>query len=156
MQTLYPKLEMRVLAGVAAFFVPGEFESVIDVTYPHREDIGETLATAIWIVDKGRRYRIPALEAALANKYGAMLTPTRDFVKRGQYAVDFATMVKHSMGEGRTPIDMARVAELGELVWPGGGGVEIVRFVEMAKAGEVPNPNERLKKDARSGHTGIQ
>src|SRR5438309_548417 len=35
-QALYPDLEMRTFAGVAAFFVPGEMESVIDVTYPHR------------------------------------------------------------------------------------------------------------------------
>lgn len=156
LQALYPQLELRVLTGVSAFFVPGETESVIDVTYPHRHGIGETLASAIWIVDQGRRYRIPALEAALANKYGAMLTPTRNFVKRAQDAVDFTTMVRHSMEEGRTPIDLARVAELGELVWPGGGGVEIVRFVELAKAGEVPNPNERLKKDARSRQADVQ
>jgi hypothetical protein len=156
MQALYPQLELRVLAGVAAFFVPGETESVIDVTYPHRHDIGETLATAIWIVDKGRRYRIPALEAALANKYGAMLTPTRDPGKRGMDMVDFYTMVKHSQEEGRAPIDIERVAELGELVWPGGGGAEIVRFVEQAKAGEVPNPNERLKKGPSANQTGSQ
>lgn len=143
-QALYPQLEMRVLTGVSAFFVPGEFESVIDVTYPHRHDIGETLATAIWIDDKGRRYRVPALEAALANKYGATLTPTRDAGKRGQDMVDFYAMVKHSLDEGRTPIDMVRLAELGELVWPGVGGAEIVRFVELAKAGEVPNPRVRL------------
>jgi hypothetical protein len=139
---LYPELEMRNFAGLAAFFVPGETESVIDVVYPHRHDIGETLATAIWIEDKGKRYRIPALEAALANKYGAMISLGRDAIKRAQDAVDFATMVKHSMDEGRDPIDMERLAELGELVWPGCGGKEITRMVEQAKAGQVPNPNE--------------
>jgi hypothetical protein len=50
-------------------------------------------------------------------------------------------MVKHSLDEGRTPIDMEWLRELGELVWAGGGGEEIVRFVEQAKAGDVPNPN---------------
>src|SRR5208283_3926283 len=85
-KALYPELEVREFAGVTGFFPPGQRASVIDVTYPHRADIAETLATAIWTEDKkqGLRYRIPSLEAALANKYGAMLTPTRDPKKRGQ------------------------------------------------------------------------
>ena len=143
MQALYPDLEMRMFAGVAAFFVPGERESVIDVTYPHREDIGQTLATAIWFEDEGLRYRIPILETALANKYGAMLALNRDAGKRGQDGVDFYTMVKHSLDEGRDPIDLDWLADLGELVWPGGGGAEIVQLVEQAKAGQVPNLTTR-------------
>jgi nucleotidyltransferase AbiEii toxin of type IV toxin-antitoxin system len=141
MQALYPDLEMHNDFGVAAFFVPGERESVIDVTYPHRLDIAQTLETAIMCNVDGVKVRIPKLEAALANKYGAMLALNRDKIKRAQDAVDFATMVKHSLDPGRDPIDMEWLKELGELVWPGGGGEEIVRFVEQAKAGEVPNPN---------------
>ena len=137
-QALYPDLEMRAFFGVTAFFVPGERESVIDVTYPHRLDIAQTLETADWFEHEGTRVRIPKLEAALANKYGAMLAINRDAIKRAQDAVDFATMVKHSLDEGRDPIDMDRLAELGELVWAKGGGAEIVRFVEQAKSGEVP------------------
>ncbi len=140
-QTLYPELEMRTLIGVAAFFVPGERESVIDVTYPHRADNEQTLATAIWFDNEGIRVRIPRLEEAMANKYGASLALSRDAGKRAQDMVDFYTMVKHSLDEGREPIDMERLAELGELVWPGGGGKEIIAMVEKAKAGEVPNPN---------------
>jgi hypothetical protein len=140
-QGLYPDLERRLLAGVAAFFVPGETHSVIDVTYPHRLDIAQTLETAIWVDDHGMHYRVPALEAALANKYGAMLTLSRDSQKRIYDVGDFVSMVKHSLDEGRDPIDMEWLKELGEMVWPGGGGEEIVRFVEQAKAGEVPNPN---------------
>src|SRR5438552_864446 len=34
-QRLYPTLEVRYFTGVAAFFVPGEKKSVIDITYPH-------------------------------------------------------------------------------------------------------------------------
>jgi hypothetical protein len=140
-QELYPDLEMHDLHGVAAFFVPGERQSVIDVTYPHRDDLAQTLATAITCNVDGVTVRIPRLEAALANKYGAMLALNRDKIKRAQDAVDFATMVKHSMDEGRDPIDMTWLKVLGELVWREGGGEEIVRFVEQAKAGEVPNPN---------------
>jgi hypothetical protein len=52
--------------------------------------------------------------------------------------VDFYFMVKQSLDEGREPIDMERVAELGELVCPDGGGAEIVRLVQDAKLGKVP------------------
>jgi hypothetical protein len=45
-RALYPQLEVRTFAGVTAFFVPGEKTSVIDVAYPHRADIEETLAKA--------------------------------------------------------------------------------------------------------------
>src|SRR5712691_7910186 len=93
---LYPQLEAHRFAGVMGFFPPGEKQSVIDVTYPHRPDNAETLRTAIWVEERNQKYRIPTLEAALANKYGAMLTPTRDSIKRGQDGVDFAAMVKHS------------------------------------------------------------
>jgi hypothetical protein len=118
-QGLYPRLETRLLPGVAALFVPGEKESVIDVIYPHRLDLARTLETSLWIEDRGKRYRIPALEAALANKYGASLALNRDAGKRAQDMVDFYTMVRHSLDEGRTPIDMEELAEMGELVWPG-------------------------------------
>lgn len=141
---LYSDLEMRNLVGVYAFFVPGERESVIDVTYPHRDDIAQTLATAITCDVDGVMVRVPKLEAALANKYGASISLNREAGKRAQDMVDFYTMVKHSMDDGRAPIDMNWLTELGELVWRGGGGKEIVAMVENAKAGVVPNPNARV------------
>jgi hypothetical protein len=140
-KALYPQLEVRNIHGVMAFFIPGEKQSVIDVTYPHRADIAETLAHPVWTEDKttGLRYRIPSLEAALANKYGAMVTPNRDPGKRLIDAADFSFMVKHSTDEGRQPIDLEKLAALGEKVWPGGGGQEILRLVEQVKAGKTIN-----------------
>jgi hypothetical protein len=135
MKELYPQLEVRMLHGVSAFFIPGEKESVLDVTYPHRADNEETLAHPVWVEDKGLKYRIPALECALANKYGAMLALSRDTGKRHVDAGDFTFMVKHSTDEGRQPIDIDRLRDLGEKVWPGGGGEEILRLVEVVKAG---------------------
>jgi hypothetical protein len=133
---LYPELEERQFAGVTGFFVPGNTASVIDVTYPHRADLAETLETPIWTEDReqGLRYRIPSLEAALANKYGAMLTPSRPLDKRMSDAVDFTRMVQHSMDECRTPIDLEKLELLGEKVWPAGGGKEILRMVDVVKA----------------------
>jgi hypothetical protein len=144
-KALYPHLEVRVFAGVFGFFEPGDKESVIDVTYPHRPDLAETLAHPVWVEDRGLRYRIPSLEAALANKYGAMLTPTRDLEKRGQDVVDFRFMVRHSLDEGQQPIDLGRLAALGEKVWPGGGGEEILHLVEQVKAGRSFNLDDLIK-----------
>ncbi len=145
LKALYPHLEVRDFHGVTAFFIPGEKHSVIDVTYPHRADIAETLAHPVWTEDKalGLRYRIPSLEAALANKYGAMVTPNRDPGKRLIDAGDFTFMVKHSMDEGRQPIDLEKLAALGEKVWPGGRGQEVLRMVEQVKAGKAISPGIR-------------
>ena len=139
LQALYPQLEVRTFTGLTAFFVPGETASVIDLACPYRADQEETLAHPAWTENKeqGLRYRVPALEAALANKYGAMMTPTRDLDKRMQDAVDFTRMVQHSSDEGRIPIDLQWLEALGEKVWPGGGGMEILRLVESVKAGRA-------------------
>jgi hypothetical protein len=145
MRELYPHLEVREFFGVTGFFLPGETESVIDVTYPHRADIEETLAHPIWVEEKGLKYRIPTVEAALANKYGAMLTVNRNPRKRGQDALDFSWMVAHSLEEGRQPIDLDKLASLGEKVWPSGGGEEILRLVEQVKAGGIVDLNALIK-----------
>ena len=138
-QAIYPQLEVRIFTGLTAFFLPGETASVIDVACPYRADQEETLANPVWTENNeiGLRYRVPALEAALANKYGAMLTLTRDLDKRMQDAVDFTRMVQHSSDEGRRPLDLNRLEILGEKVWPGGGGKGILRMVERVKAGRA-------------------
>lgn len=146
LKELYPTLEVVPLPGHTSFFVPGETESVIDVTMPYRGDNEVTLTTAIWIEDQGLKYRIPTLEAALANKYGAMLYPPRDPGKRGQDLVDFYTMVKHSLDAGRKPIDLDKLRSLGEMVWPGGGGAAILRLVAEAKSGEMPGDPLKCRK----------
>jgi hypothetical protein len=147
-KALYPNLEVRQFAGVTSFFAPGETASLIDVTYPHRADIQETLETAVWVTEGGQKYRVPALEAALANKYGAMLTPNRDPGKRTVDAADFYFMVKKATEEGGSGIDLERLAVLGEKVWPGGGGKELLRLVEDAKEGRVPNLNTQTRPQA--------
>ncbi len=141
LRELYPDLEVRQFAGVTGFFLPDEKLSFLDVTYPHRADLEETLRTAVWVRDGPHRYRVPTLEAALANKYGAILTPARDLGKRAQDAADFSFMVKHSTDEGRQPIDRETLAALGKKVWPRGGGAEILRLVEGVQSGKVPDVN---------------
>jgi hypothetical protein len=140
-KALYPDLEVRQFHGVTAFFIPGEAHSVIDVIYPHRADLEETLASPLWLEDRprGLRYRIPFLEAALANKYGVMRNVSREVGKKLLDAADFTWMVKHSFDEGQQPIDLKRLDALGEKVWAGGGGAEILRLVEHVKAGKPIN-----------------
>lgn len=120
LKKLYPQLEVRTFAAVTSFLIPGEKQSVIDVTYPHRPDLAETLARPVEVLTKeGLRYRIPSLEAVLANKYGAMLTPSRALEKRAQDALDFAWTVKHSTDDRRQSIDLEKLENLGEKAWPG-------------------------------------
>jgi hypothetical protein len=143
LRALYPALEVRDLSGVMAFFVPGEDQSVIDVTFPHRVELQVTFETAIWIEFDSRRLRIPTLEAALARKYGSMRTRSRDVGHRAQDAVDFAWMVCHSDEPDRRPIDLTLLESLGKTVWPSGGGKEILDFVAQARAGTVPTVSLR-------------
>lgn len=140
-RALYPELEVKEFFGVTGFFPAGDDQSVIDVTYPHRADLAETLAHPVWVEDRaqGLRYRVPSLEAALANKYGAMLTLSRQSRKRRQDILDFEWMVSHTLDEGRQPIDLEKLAALGEKVWPGGGGAEVLGLVEQVKAGRAIN-----------------
>lgn len=139
LRALYPRLEVRPGEEVTAFFVPGDKYPVIDVRYPDRRDLEETLRNALWAEDKRRRlrYRVPSLEQALANKYGAMRTRSREVARRMQHAVDFMLMVEHSADEGRQPIDLERLRTLGEMVRPQGGGEEILRLVNVVKAGRA-------------------
>jgi hypothetical protein len=147
---LYPQLEARRFPGITALFLAGETDSVIDIVYPHRADIEETLEKAIWAEDnkRGLRYRIPNLEEALANKYGAMLTPSRALDKRLIDAADFTRMVQHSTDPGRNPIDLERLAALGEKVWPGVGGVEIKRLVAEVMAGTAIDLNALVRRES--------
>ena len=138
LKNLYPELEVRVLEGISAFFAPGEKQSLIDVAYPMRGDLEATLDTAVWIVEDGLKFRVPSLEAALANKFGAAISPSRPAGKRGTGLIDFYNTVLHSQEDGRAPINLQVLARLGEKVLPSGGGAEILRLVDEAKADRVP------------------
>ena len=143
LRTEFPSLETRQVAEGIDFFLPGKKERLIDVAYPHRRDLAETLETSLWVQDGGLRYRVPTLEAALANKYGAMLTSSREFVQRMQDLVDFCYMVRHSLDDGRQPIHLKKLKALGEKVKPGGGN-EVLRFVQEAQSDKLPDLNSLI------------
>jgi hypothetical protein len=147
LRELYPHLEVHTFFGVTASFVPGDKRSVINVIYPHRADMEETLVNPMWLEDAGLRYRVPSLEALLANKYGAMLNLSREPRKRLQDAADFTGMVRHAMEFGQQPVDLVQLRELGEMVWAQGGGKEVLSLVSLVVAGDVVNVNQLHKLD---------
>ena len=61
-------------------------------------------------------------------------------------AVDFLQMVTHSTDEGQQPIDLETLEALGEMVWPGGGGEEILRLTASVKEGGVIDVNALLRR----------
>jgi hypothetical protein len=74
--------------------------------------------------------RIPTLEMALATKFAPMVSLVREDEKKLIDAADFIRIVKTN-----PEIDMDALAQLGELVYPG-GGAEIVELVRKIRAGE--------------------
>jgi hypothetical protein len=75
-------------------------------------------------------YRVPSLEMALAMKFAPMISLTRADKDKFQDAHDFILMV-----EANADINLEKLAELGEMVYSG-GGQEIVERVRQVRAGE--------------------
>jgi hypothetical protein len=78
----------------------------------------------------GQSYKIPSLEMALTMKFAAMVSPNRDDAARYQDGHDFIRIVR-----GHPEMDRARLTELGELVYSGGGEA-LLEMVRKALAGE--------------------
>jgi hypothetical protein len=79
----------------------------------------------------GQEYRVPTLEMALAMKFGSMISLVRSDPDKLQDAADFSRMVLSN-----PEIDQKQLAELGELVYPG-GGKEVIEKVKQVRAGEI-------------------
>jgi hypothetical protein len=92
----------------------------------HREGLRHTQTVRA----EGLTYKVPSLEMALALKFGPMVSPHRADGKKLRDASDFTLIV-----EGHPEIDLEKLAELGDLVYPG-GGKEIVEIVRKVRAGE--------------------
>jgi hypothetical protein len=67
---------------------------------------------------------------ALTLKLAPMISLIREYEKKLTDASDFISMVKSNPN-----IDLSKLAELGDLVYPG-GGKEIVEKVRQVRAGE--------------------
>ena len=124
----FPELEVQD-HPVVIRFMRGRQEA-IDVIKASSSPLFRRLLKLTRVVKMaGEPVPIPILEAALAAKFAAMVSPTRKITDRQQDGVDFARAI-----EANAAIDLALVNELGELVYAG-GGAEIIKLVEDARAG---------------------
>jgi hypothetical protein len=103
---------------------------VIDVMKPNEQLYRDVLKHTHTVTSGGQTFKIPSLEMALAMKFAAMISLHRQDEDKFQDAHDFIRMVK-----ANAEIDLKKLAELGDLVYPG-GGKEAVDKVEQVRRGE--------------------
>jgi predicted nucleotidyltransferase len=124
----FPKLRIHD-TPVVTRFMNGDVEA-IDLMKP----IGSTLwlrllKDAREISLEGETVRIPSLEGVLAAKFAAMASAHRRVLDKQQDAVDFGRII-----QANQQIDLSLLAELGELVYSG-GGESVRKLAEDARAG---------------------
>lgn len=102
----------------------------IDVMKTNQPLFQAVLKNTSTVEAKGLSYQIPSLEMALALKFAPMISLNRSEEKKYIDAHDFITIVKSN-----ATIDVTKLAELGQLVY-NGGGAEIVELVRKVRAGE--------------------
>jgi len=86
-------------------------------------------------VPVGKTHHVPNLEMALACKYAAMVSPLRAAVKKALDEADFISIVQSHADEISNDV----LFSLGEMA-KNGGGPEVLRLVETAKAGRRLDP----------------
>lgn len=128
----WPELEAERFEIVVRFLDPGEvsidgqIKQVIDLMRPSNR-CHEAILAEHHRLDPQTGHRIPTLEAALAAKYAALVSPHRHWDRKQQDAVD----LRGIMLPNQDSIDRQRLRELGELVFPGGGD-ELLEFLQLA------------------------
>jgi hypothetical protein len=130
--THWPALIVRELSQVTRFLDPLDLDSdgqpkpVVDLMHPW-SPFQELILKEYVIVDNETQHRIPTLEAALASKYAAIISPYRDREKKEYDAGDFRGLVRANRDRIRSG-DLNRLAAL---IWEG-GAEDIERFVQVA------------------------
>lgn len=101
----------------------------IDVMKPNQELFREALKHTHTVSSEGQTYRIPSLEMAVVMKFAPMISLNRDDLDKYQDAHDFGRIVL-----ANPEIDLKKLAELGDLVYPG-GGKEVLELVGQVRTG---------------------
>jgi hypothetical protein len=127
---VYPQLQVDDQEVVVRLSDPESGKVVIDIMKSNQPLYRESLKHTQTVESEGESYKIPTLEMALAMKFGPMVSIVRADGKKLRDASDFVIMVK-----ANPSIDLELLAELGDLVYPG-GGQEIVEIVRKIRAGE--------------------
>ena len=126
----YPHLQPEDNEVVTRLRDPAKDLVVIDVMKPNQPLYREALKHTHPVQSEGQSYLIPSLELALAMKFSAMISLTRQDHKKLHDAGDFMQVVKTN-----PEIDLEKLHALGQLVY-NGGGAEIVEKVRQVRAGE--------------------
>lgn len=126
----FSHLEVQDLPVVTRFRDPESQKIVVDIMKPLQPIYREVFKHTRRVSMGGQTYRIPSLEMALAMKFAPMISPHRPEIDKYLDAHDFGHIVASN-----SEIDLAKLAHLGELVYPG-GGKEIVEKVRQVRAGE--------------------
>lgn len=126
----YPHLVAEVHEVVVRLRNPQTTKVAIDLLKTNQPLYGVVFQHAISTTINGQPCLISTLEMALAMKFASMVSLTRQDHKKFFDAGDFTRMV-----DVNAAIDLAKLAELGNLVFPG-GGKELVEKVRQVRAGE--------------------
>jgi hypothetical protein len=130
LRTAFPDLETADKEVVTRFRDLNDKKVLIDVLKPNQPLYREGLKHAVAVRSRGQTYKVPSLEFALAMKFPPMISLSQDDAKKYLDAHDFIQIVRVY-----PEIDLAKLAQLGELVFAG-GGQEIVEKVRQVRAGE--------------------
>jgi len=106
---------------------------LIDVMKPNQQLFRAAFRNVHTVRSGKQSYRIPSLEMAIAMKFAPMIRLHRKDADKYQDAHDFILMI-----QANANIDLNKVKELGELVYPG-GGAELLEMVRRVRAGEKLN-----------------
>jgi hypothetical protein len=128
----WPKLIVDREAVVIRFRDPGEVaidgetKQVIDLMLPSNECYSAILEK-YHCIDPSSGYPIPLLEAAMASKYAALVSPYRQWIRKQQDAVDLRTIIMPNPNR----INRELAVEIADLVFQG-GGAELLEFIDLA------------------------
>ena len=135
----WPSLVVEELEPVVRFKDPadcyndGRPKPVIDLMLPWSTLNEAILKGKDYVLrDKETNHNIPTVEAALASKYGAMISDYRDWEKKQQDAVDFRRIARANY----EVVKRDALRQLGDLIWDG-GGAELEEFLEIAQRNEA-------------------
>jgi hypothetical protein len=129
----FPNLEAVEHPVVTRLHYKDSQKIAIDVMRPSQQLFRDAFKHTHRVRAGRQEYRIPCLEMAIAMKFAPMISLHRRDKDKYQDAHDFILMV-----ESNPDLDERKLADLGELVYQG-GGAEILEMVRRVRAGEKLN-----------------
>jgi hypothetical protein len=126
----FPRLEAVDLPVVTRLRDRETKDVIVDVMKTLQQPYNVALKHTHAVKAGGQTYKIPSLEMALVMKFAPMISLYRGETEKLQDAHDFRQLI-----ETNPELDLDKLTELGEYVYPG-GGAEIVEMIRRVRAGE--------------------